>query len=244
MTWNGNEELLRRALRLYFIMGSNNVPAGIRPEHVLEEAIRGGATMFQFREKGTGALQGKARTELAWRLRQLCRERGIPFIVNDDVGLALEVDADGVHVGQEDEVASAVRARIGSGRVLGVSAYDEAEAEAAIRSGADYLGVGPIFATRTKEDAKTAAGPQAIERIRARGIRLQLVGIGGITAANAALVICAGADGVSVISAVSMAEEPVDAARRLGAAVELALTVKASGQAAKPEAKRGEADGS
>ncbi|MBB6638218.1 thiamine phosphate synthase [Cohnella thailandensis] len=216
------EDAVRQALRVYFIMGSSNVPAGIPPELILAEAIRGGATLFQYREKGTGGLRGKARTELAWKLRLLCRERGIPFIVNDDVDLALELDADGVHVGQEDEAASAVRTRIGS-KLLGVSAYHEAEAEAAIRAGADYLGVGPIFATRTKEDAKSASGVQAIRRMRELGIRLPIVGIGGITAENAAGVVRAGADGVSVISAISSAEYPREAARRLATAVESAL---------------------
>lgn len=207
---------LRRRLRVYFIMGSNNCLKD--PVEVLEEAIAGGITMFQYREKGTGALRGGERMELAARLRRLCRERGVPFLVNDDVELALALDADGVHVGQEDEAAADVRRRIGR-RLLGVSAYDAEEAAAAIRGGADYLGVGPLFATRTKEDAKAASGVEAVARIRERGMRIPLVGIGGIDAGNAAEVIRAGADGVSVITAISRAEDIRAAAAALLQAV-------------------------
>lgn len=201
----GREEELRRQLRVYFIMGSNNCRKD--PARVLKEAITGGITMFQYREKGAGALEGSERMELAAKLRMLCRESGIPFIVNDDVELALALDADGVHIGQEDESAAAVRRRIGGHRILGVSAYDGREAELAIRSGADYLGVGPVYATRTKQDAKEASGVGTIARIRDSGMRIPLVGIGGIHAGNAADVIRAGADGVSVITAISLAED-------------------------------------
>ncbi|WP_040948287.1 thiamine phosphate synthase [Gorillibacterium massiliense] len=211
-----DEAALRRALSVYFIMGSNNCRKD--PLHVLSEAIEGGITLFQFREKGSGALKGKEMAELAWNMRQLCRRHSIPFIVNDDVDLALEVDADGVHVGQEDEAAVAVRRRIGS-RILGVSAYNLQEAETAIRNGADYLGVGPLFATMTKEDAKAASGLASVSELRERGIRIPVVGIGGITAMNAGDVILSGADGVSVISAISMAEIPVEAASALKVAV-------------------------
>jgi len=217
MEWN--EASIRRALRVYFIMGSNNCLSD--PVQVLAEAIEGGITLFQFREKGTGALQGEAKLELARQMRQLCRRRGVPFIVNDDVDLAIAVDADGVHIGQEDEEAKAVRSRIG-GRLLGVSAYNLAEAEAAIRAGADYLGVGPLYATRTKEDAKPAAGPGVIREMRERGLRIPIVGIGGISETNAREVVHAGADGVSVITAISHAEHPKLAAMALRRAVEAA----------------------
>jgi thiamine-phosphate pyrophosphorylase len=217
-------EELKERLQTYFIMGSANCPRD--PVQVLREAISGGVTLFQYREKGKGALQGDDRLELAWKLRLLCREHGVPFLVNDDIELALAVEADGVHVGQEDEPASAVRARIGSRMLLGVSAHDPAEAERAVRDGADYLGVGPIYATRTKEDAKAAAGPSVLTRIREAGIRLPIVGIGGIHAGNAAEVVRAGADGVSVISAISMAANPREAASALRAAVRTALDAR------------------
>ncbi|SDX56416.1 thiamine phosphate synthase [Paenibacillus sp. CF384] len=219
--WQG--DAIREALRLYFIMGSNNCLPGSDPVQVLAEAIRGGVSMFQFREKGSGALGGDARVALAWRLRELCREHRIPFIVNDDVELALEVDADGVHVGQEDEAATTVRRLIGDNKLLGVSAYDEREAEAAIRCGADYLGIGPLFSTRTKEDAKDASGLSVLTQMRERGMRIPIVGIGGITDGNAAEVIRAGADGISLISAISLAEEPFAAAKQLRQLVDAAV---------------------
>ncbi|SEO02491.1 thiamine phosphate synthase [Paenibacillus sp. OV219] len=214
-TWH--DAAIREALQVYFIMGSNNCLKD--PLLVLEEAIEGGITLFQFREKGTGALKGEAKVEIASRMRELCRWHGVPFIVNDDVELAITIDADGVHVGQEDEGAAAVRERIG-GKLLGVSAYNVAEAEAAIRSGADYIGVGPLFTTQTKEDAKAASGLLVLAEMQGSDIRIPIVGIGGITAANAGEVIRAGADGVSFITAISHAEDPTGAARELLHAVQ------------------------
>ncbi|RAP75883.1 thiamine phosphate synthase [Paenibacillus montanisoli] len=214
LVWN--ETAIRRAMQLYFIMGSNNCSKA--PLHVLNEAIEGGITMFQFREKGSGALKGDGKTKLAYQMREMCRRHGVPFIVNDDVDLALAIDADGVHVGQKDEAAAAVRLRIGS-RLLGVSAYNREEAEAAIRCGADYVGVGPLFATKTKEDAKAASGLHVLAELREAGITIPIVGIGGITAANAGEVIRFGADGVSVITAISLAEQPAAAVRELRQAV-------------------------
>ncbi|AZN41226.1 thiamine phosphate synthase [Paenibacillus albus] len=214
---NWHDAAIREALQVYFIMGSNNCLKD--PMDVLKEAIEGGITLFQFREKGTGALKGDAMFELAYRMRELCRRHSVPFIVNDDVELAIAIDADGVHVGQEDEGAAAVRERIGN-KLLGVSAYNIAEAEAAIRSGADYIGVGPLFTTQTKEDAKAASGLQVLSEMRENEIRIPIVGIGGITAANAGQVIRAGADGVSFITAISHAESPTAAARELRQAVQ------------------------
>lgn len=208
-----NSEQLRKALRLYLVMGSPNC-GGADPAAVLEAAIAGGITMFQFREKGAGALQGTAKLELGARLRRLCAQHAIPFIVNDDEGLALELEADGIHIGQEDAPAAAVRQRL-KNMIVGVSAHDLAEARCALVEGADYLGVGPQYATRTKLDAREVQGPAVIQRIRAGGIRLPLVGIGGIDATNASHVIHAGADGVAVVSAIASAHSPREAAAEL-----------------------------
>ncbi|MGP4079866.1 thiamine phosphate synthase [Pseudalkalibacillus sp. R45] len=201
---------LRELLKLYFIMGSPNCNRD--PRDVLRGAIDGGVTLFQFREKGEGALTGDAKREFAMELHEICRKAGVPFIVNDDVALALEIGADGVHVGQEDETIEVVRKKIGS-KILGVSAHDVEEARDAVVKGADYIGVGPMFATKTKADAREVRGPEMIERIREAGITLPIVGIGGIQASNAGEVMSAGADGVSVISAISQAEDPKRAAR-------------------------------
>jgi thiamine-phosphate pyrophosphorylase len=143
---------LREALRVYFIMGSTNCVKN--PAAVLNEAISGGITLFQFREKGEGAFTGSEKYALAQMLQTICREHQIPFIVNDDIELAVTIDADGVHIGQEDETVKTVRTKIGADKILGVSVHSTEEALTAIQDGADYFGIGPVFPTKTKADAK------------------------------------------------------------------------------------------
>ncbi|RFU70050.1 thiamine phosphate synthase [Peribacillus saganii] len=203
-----SKENLKDALKVYFIMGSVNCT--IHPTEVLRQAIAGGITMFQFREKGKGALIGDEKYKLAKELQWICRDNQIPFLVNDDIELAMALDADGVHIGQEDEPAEYVRKQIGD-KILGISVHSYEEATAAIQSGADYFGIGPIFLTETKEDAKPVQGTTVIQEFRANGITMPIVGIGGITPENAAIVISAGADGVSVITAISKAASIPDA---------------------------------
>ncbi|MFS0840624.1 thiamine phosphate synthase [Paenibacillus sp. 1P03SA] len=206
---------LREALNVYFVMGSPNC-GGRDPAAVLRAALEGGVTLFQFREKGPGALQGQERTELGRKLLGVCRQAGVPFIVNDDLRLAEELEADGIHVGQEDLAQSdraGLRQRF-KGRILGISAHDPAEAREAVRCGADYIGAGPMYATATKPDARAVQGPGIISDMRAGGITLPLAGIGGITPEGAAAVLAAGADGVAVISAIGGADDPREAARR------------------------------
>lgn len=142
---------MSRVLPVYFIMGSNNCTK--EPLQVLRDALEGGITIFQLREKGEGALTGEKRIDFAKELQALCKEYGVPFLVNDDVELALELDADGVHVGQDDEGITSVREKMGD-KIIGVSAHTIEEARFAIENGADYLGVGPIFPTSTKKIRK------------------------------------------------------------------------------------------
>jgi thiamine-phosphate pyrophosphorylase len=206
-------EMLKESLRVYFIMGSTNCRR--EPAAVLEEAIAGGVTMFQFREKGEGALLGAGKYALAKELQNICRKQQIPFLVNDDIELALEIDADGVHIGQEDESVKRVRAKIGADKILGVSVHTMEEANAAKAEGADYFGIGPIFPTKTKADVKPSRGTTLIEKLRQSGVEMPIVGIGGITSENAQTVIKAGGDGVSVITAISQANSPLEAAKAL-----------------------------
>jgi thiamine-phosphate pyrophosphorylase len=203
---------LREVLSVYFIMGSNNCLKD--PVEVLKEAIAGGITFFQFREKGEGALTGVEKYSLAKKLQSICKENHIPFIVNDDLDLAVEINADGVHIGQEDESVKTVREKIGD-KILGVSVHTKEEAIAALRDGADYFGIGPVFPTTTKADAKPSRGTTLIEALRSEGFTIPIVGIGGITSENACSVMKAGADGVSVITAISHAESPQEAAKAL-----------------------------
>ncbi|WP_332286356.1 thiamine phosphate synthase [Bacillus velezensis] len=206
-----SREMMKDMLSVYFIMGSNNTSAD--PVSVVKKAIEGGATLFQFREKGSGSLTGEERLLFAKRVQDVCRQAGIPFIINDDVELALRLKADGVHIGQGDADAAETRAAIGD-MILGVSAYNVSEVKRAEAAGADYVGMGPVYPTETKKDAEAVQGVTLIEEVRRQGITIPIVGIGGITADNAAPVIEAGADGVSMISAISQAEDPKAAARK------------------------------
>ncbi|MCD8510906.1 MAG: thiamine phosphate synthase [Bacillus sp. (in: Bacteria)] len=203
---------LRDWLKVYFIAGTANVTKPL-PE-VLRDAIDGGVTLFQYREKGTGALTGDAYKQLGEELKAICHANGVPFIVNDDVDLALALDADGVHIGQEDDKVEEVRHRIGD-RVLGVSAHTLEEAKKALAEGADYLGVGPVFPTSSKSDTREVCGPDFIASLREQGVEAPIVAIGGITVGNASEVVASKADGLSVISAISHAADPSEAARQL-----------------------------
>ncbi|MCV9950929.1 thiamine phosphate synthase [Paenibacillus sp. BT-177] len=213
-------EIMRRHLQMYLVVGSVNCLA--EPSRVVQEALAGGTTMIQFREKGRSALTGVPMLELARQLQNLCHHAGVPFIVNDDVELALELNADGVHIGQDDESADSVRTRIGN-RILGVSAHTIEEARRAILQGADYLGVGPIYPTISKDDAHAVQGPAILYEMRKAGIDLPIVGIGGITVDRVQEVVGAGADGVAVISAVTQAEQIRAAAEELKKKVVLSI---------------------
>ncbi|EPZ39366.1 MULTISPECIES: thiamine phosphate synthase [Anoxybacillus] len=204
--------MMKQKLSLYFVMGS--VDCTKDPLAVLDEAIEGGITMFQFREKGKGALTGVEKYRLAEKLFERCLAHNIPFIVNDDVDLALALQADGVHVGQEDEAAERVRDRIGD-RYLGVSVHNLNEVKQALSARADYVGLGPIFPTVSKKDAKQACGLAMIKHIRAHEKHVPLVAIGGITQQTAKQVIEAGADGIAVISAICRAEQIREQTKRL-----------------------------
>ncbi|USK41189.1 thiamine phosphate synthase [Cytobacillus firmus] len=211
-----NPKQIRNWLKVYFIMGSVNCRH--KPEDILRSAINGGISLFQYREKGAGCLHGKEKESLAKSLQAICKESNIPFIVNDDIELALSINADGVHIGQEDVPADVVRRKIGS-KILGVSVHNMLEAEAAIRQGADYLGIGPIYPTSTKKDAKAVQGLTFLKELRAADIQIPVVGIGGINFKNTPPIMDAGADGVSVITAISQADSPEKSARELKEAV-------------------------
>lgn len=194
----------RNQLAVYFIMGSENVQRK-RPLALLEEALQGGVTMFQLREKGASAYKGEAYVQFAEACQALCKRYAVPFIVNDDVDLALRLGADGVHIGQEDEAVRDVKKRIGS-MLLGVSAHTMDDVAEAVANGADYVGIGPIFATASKADAKLPAGTHFLSDVAATYPSLPIVAIGGITEDNALQTLRAGADGVAVISTICRSE--------------------------------------
>ncbi|MCD8161028.1 MAG: thiamine phosphate synthase [Clostridiales bacterium] len=175
-------------------------------ESQVEQAILGGATIVQLREK---TLTGGALLTEAKALCALCRRYGVPFLVNDDVALALAVGADGVHVGQEDMAARQARALLGPDKILGVSAHDVAQAVAAARAGADYLGCGAAFVTGTKTDARPI--PRETLQAVTAAVDIPVVAIGGITRDNLPLLQGCGLAGAAVVSAL-FAQEDVQAA--------------------------------
>ena len=179
------------------------------PQQV-EAVLRGGATMVQLREKH---LNREVLRAEALEIRSLCRRYGVPLILNDDVELALEIDADGVHVGQEDMEAGRARARLGPGKILGVSAHSVEEAMAAQAAGADYLGAGAVFPTGTKGDA-TPLSYQTLRDICA-AVSIPVVAIGGVGPDNLLRLTGSGIRGVAVVSALFGQSDPEQAARAL-----------------------------
>ncbi len=182
---------------------------------VARAALDGGATVLQLRDK---AASTRTLVEEGVALRALTRERGALLIVNDRIDVALAVDADGAHVGQDDMPVALARQLLGPERILGVSAGNLEEASEAVLAGADYLGVGPIYATGSKADAGPAVGTALLQELATRH-SLPLVAIGGINAENVSEVIHAGATGVAVISAVVSANDIAGAAWHLLAAI-------------------------
>lgn len=191
----------RSDLQLYFIMGTANAKIK-QPLAILEEALQAGITMFQFREKGTDALTDEHYEHFARQCQKRCHHYNVPFIVNDDIELALKLKADGIHIGQDDCPISLVREKIGEEIILGVSVHTADELQIAIENGADYVGIGPIFATTSKNDAKAPSGTEFLQQARRHYPELPIVAIGGINCKNAETVLKAGADGVAVISAI------------------------------------------
>lgn len=178
---------------------------------VVRAAVAGGASVVQLREKQSAT---RVMLELGLALRDITRAAGVPLIVNDRIDVALALEAEGVHVGQDDMPAALARQLIGPERILGVSAETVEQARQAECDGADYLGVGTVFPTPSKADAGNPIGITGLQAI-AQVSRLPIVAIGGITHDNAAEVFRAGAVGVAVISAVVGAPDPAAAARRL-----------------------------
>ena len=163
----------------------------------VEESLKGGATMIQLREKH---LDHEHFLKEAKEIKELCRKYQVPFLINDDVDLAVEVDADGVHVGQHYMEAGEVRKKIGSNHILGVSAQTVEQALLAQQAGADYLGVGAVFPTGTKDDAD-AVSIQTLGEI-CRAVNIPVVAIGGIGQHNVMQLAGSGTCGIAVVSAI------------------------------------------
>ena len=172
----------------------------------VKECLEGGVTFLQLREK---TLDEEAFYEEALEIKKLCKEKGVPFIINDNVDVALRCDADGVHVGQSDMEAQDVRAKLGADKIIGVSARTVEQAVKAEKMGADYLGVGAVFSTSTKLDAREVSW-ETLKEI-CETVSIPVVAIGGITADNLSQLAGTGVDGVAVVSAI-FAQKDIKAA--------------------------------
>jgi thiamine-phosphate pyrophosphorylase len=180
----------------------------------VEEALRGGVTVLQFREK---MASGKESYELAVLMKELAGVYQVPLIIDDRLDIALAVDADGLHVGQEDLPLGVARRVLGPGKILGYSVSTVAEAIYGEQHGADYLGAGPVYCTGSKADAGDPIGAQGLKQIK-QAVSIPVVGIGGIGPANISAVKAAGIDGISVISAILGEQDTRGAATKLVAA--------------------------
>jgi thiamine-phosphate pyrophosphorylase len=195
----------------------------VDPEHcagrdarvVAEAILRGGCAALQLRAK---RLDDAAFLALAAELAALCRVHAVPFVVNDRVALARELRADGVHVGQGDLPIEQARALVGSHVMISVSTHDAAQAAEAERRGADGIGFGPVFTTRTKEQPDPVVGTDNLARVCALA-RVPVIAIGGITLDTAPSVVAAGARVAAAIGAICGAADPEHAARALHAAL-------------------------
>lgn len=168
----------------------------------IEAAINGGATCIQLREKELGEIEFlKEATEIS----ALCKSRGVPLIINDNVDIAVKCGADGVHVGQDDMSVAQVRRIVGSEMIIGASAHSVEEALEAVKNGADYLGAGAVFATSTKSDTNIL--PMETLKDICRAADVPVVAIGGINKENIMKLSGSGVDGVALVSAVFSADD-------------------------------------
>ena len=178
---------------------------------VLEQAIQGGVTLVQLREK---SMPTRDMVALAKRMKALLTQYEIPLIINDRVDVALAVDAEGVHVGQKDMHPLDVRPLIGPERILGLSINTEKHIQEAQALPVDYLGIGPVFTTQTKKDSKPILGVDGLSCM-CKKAHVPVVSIGGIKQENAEQALPQGTEGIAVVSAICGADRPLDAAKRL-----------------------------
>ena len=214
---------IQEILPLYFVAGTqdcrhlgDNTADNLLS--VLKQALEGGITCFQFRDKGKFSLENSPdeQRSLAISCRYLCHQYDVPFIVDDNVDLALEIEADGIHVGQSDTPVKTIRAKTNKPLIIGwsINRLDEAkigEETAEI----DYFGVGPIFTTQSKENPSPTLGMEFIQTLRNGGITKPLVAIGGVKLEHVKTLRKYGADGVAVITAITQSNDIKSATQAL-----------------------------
>ena len=214
---------IQEILPLYFVAGTQDcLHLGDNPADnllfVLKQALEGGITCFQFRDKGKFSLENSPdeQRSLAISCRDLCLQYDVPFIVDDNVDLALEIEADGIHVGQSDTPVKTIRAKTNKPLIIGwsINRLDEAKIGEEI-SEIDYFGVGPIFSTQSKENPSPTLGMEFIQTLRNKGITKPLVAIGGIKLEHVKTLRKYGADGVAVITAITQSNDIKSATQAL-----------------------------
>jgi thiamine-phosphate pyrophosphorylase len=179
------------------LITDSSIIHGLSLKEAVQKAILGGIKFLQYREKN---LSPSDSYEIANALRRLTKEAGVTFVINDDVSLALSVDADGVHLGQDDLPLREARKVMGNRSLIGISTHSVQEALAAEKDGADYIGLGPIFSTATKK-TRLPLGSDVIREVKSK-VRIPIFAVGGISLENIEEVLEAGAAGVAVVSAI------------------------------------------
>lgn len=192
-------------LELYFVT-DESVPME-QLLFIVEEAVKGGVSIVQLREKHSS---GKIFYEKAYRIKQLLQKYNVPLIINDRVDIALAVEADGVHVGQKDLPLAIVRKIVPSSMIVGVSVSTVEQAIEAEKNGANYIGVGAVFPTKTKQDAKVL--PDGMLNDIVTNVTIPAVAIGGINIDNLSIIARTGVDGIAIVSGIMKAKNPKEAA--------------------------------
>ena len=205
-----SKEQIRKAMLLYAVTDRSWLKENETLLDVVKEVVKNGATFLQIREKDLNGADFEAEAKT---LQDICREHQVPYVVNDNVEIAMKIHADGVHVGQSDIKGRDIRAMIGSDKILGISAGTVEEAVAAEQAGADYIGVGAIFGTSTKKNARNITMDRLNEIVEA--VEIPVVAIGGINATNISELAGSKVDGVAVGSAIFAAEHPGEATKEL-----------------------------
>jgi thiamine-phosphate pyrophosphorylase len=214
---------MRPDLRLNAIVDPERA-GGRQLADLAAQCVRGGATLIQLRDKRS---ETRTLVEQARTIKQALAAFTVPFVINDRVDVAMAAGAHGVHLGQDDMAIEDARRLLGSGAIIGLSVKSVEEAEAARLELVDYVGSGGVYATSSKQQKNVPIGPAGLARViavlRRRAPNLPICGIAGIDASNAAEVIAAGADGVAVISALSLVPDPQAAARQLREIIDAVL---------------------
>ncbi|PCN44676.1 thiamine-phosphate diphosphorylase [Brevibacillus laterosporus] len=201
--------LLSQKWSIYLVIGSQDCGNSVENMfRILTEALQAGVGCVQWREKGAGSISDAIqREQIAIRMKKLCHTYDTIFLINDDVSLACKVQADGVHVGHEDMPFAQVKQLVPPEMIIGISAGNIEEARIALTYGADYLGVGPMYTSKSKTDAGEPIGPKGLSAIRKFVGGYPIVAIGGIKPEHVSCLRKNGADAIAVISAITQAPD-------------------------------------